>query len=100
MLFRSPELAVLFLEVVLPDFFAVHRKRSHCARTRYDPNVLPVGNRRGRRRVLLIPDSVPRVKLALPKAVAEGNAFLGKANTVSQTLAKYGVTIKVPAAVK
>jgi hypothetical protein len=30
------------------------------------------------------------VKLALPKAVADGNAFLGKANAVSQALAKYG----------
>jgi hypothetical protein len=40
------------------------------------------------------------VKLALPKAVADGNAFLGKANSVSQALAKYGVTLKVPASVK
>jgi hypothetical protein len=40
------------------------------------------------------------VKLALPKAVADGNAFLGKANAVSQALAKYGVTIKVPSGVK
>jgi hypothetical protein len=32
--------------------------------------------------------------------VADGNAFLGKANAVSQALAKYGVTIKVPATVK
>ncbi len=40
------------------------------------------------------------VKLALPKAVAEANAFFGKANAVSQTLAKYGVTIKIPASVK
>ena len=40
------------------------------------------------------------VKLALPKAVADANAFLGKANAVSQALAKYGVTIKVPATVK
>ena len=40
------------------------------------------------------------VKIALPKAVADGNAFLGKANAVSQALAKYGVTIKVPAGVK
>src|SRR5262249_43983887 len=29
------------------------------------------------------------VKVALPKAVAEGNAFLGKATTMSQALAKY-----------
>jgi photosystem II stability/assembly factor-like uncharacterized protein len=36
------------------------------------------------------------VKLALPKAVADGNAFLGKANAVGLALAKYGVTIKVP----
>jgi hypothetical protein len=40
------------------------------------------------------------VKIALPKAVADGNAFLGKAAAVSQALAKYGVTIKVPASVK
>jgi hypothetical protein len=40
------------------------------------------------------------VKLALPKAVADGNAFLAKANTVSQALAKFGVTIKIPAGVK
>jgi len=40
------------------------------------------------------------VKIALPKAVADANAFLGKAGAVSQTLAKYGVTIKVPASVK
>lgn len=40
------------------------------------------------------------VKVALPKAVADGNAFLGKASAVSQALAKYGVTLKVPAAVK
>jgi hypothetical protein len=40
------------------------------------------------------------VKIALPKAVADGNAFLGKAGAVSQTLAKYGVTIKVPASIK
>jgi hypothetical protein len=39
-------------------------------------------------------------KLALPKAVADGNAFLGKASAVAQTLAKYGVTIKVPGSVK
>jgi hypothetical protein len=40
------------------------------------------------------------VKVALPKAVADGNAFLGKAGAVAATLAKYGVTIKVPASVK
>ena len=40
------------------------------------------------------------VKVALPKAVADGNAFLGKAGAVATTLAKYGVTIKVPASVK
>jgi hypothetical protein len=40
------------------------------------------------------------VKVALPKAVADGNAFLGKASAVSQALAKYGVTIKVPGMVK
>jgi hypothetical protein len=40
------------------------------------------------------------VKLALPKAVADGNAFLGKANAVGLALAKYGVTLKVPSSVK
>jgi len=40
------------------------------------------------------------VKLAMPKAVADGNAFLGKANTVSQALAKYGVALKVPETAK
>jgi hypothetical protein len=40
------------------------------------------------------------VKIALPKAVADGNAFLGKAGAVAQTLAKYGVTLKVPSSVK
>ena len=40
------------------------------------------------------------VKLALPKAVADGNVFLGKANAVSQALAKVGVTLKVPSSVK
>jgi photosystem II stability/assembly factor-like uncharacterized protein len=39
-------------------------------------------------------------KLALPKAVADGNALLGKAGAVSQTLSKYGLTIKVPSSVK
>ena len=40
------------------------------------------------------------VKIALPKAVAEANAFLGKATAVSQSLAKSGVTLKVPEPVK
>jgi hypothetical protein len=40
------------------------------------------------------------VKLALPKAVADGNALLGKAKAVSESLAKYGVTLKVPDGVK
>ena len=44
--------------------------------------------------------AIQRVKVALPKAVADGNAFLGKAGAVSQSLAKYGVTLKVPASVK
>jgi len=40
------------------------------------------------------------LKLALPKAVADGNALLGKAKGVSDALAKYGVTLKIPDSVK
>lgn len=40
------------------------------------------------------------VRLALPKAITEANAFLAKAATLSQALGKSGVTLTVPAAVK
>src|SRR5207248_3337278 len=40
------------------------------------------------------------VRIALPKAIAEGNAVLGKAGAVSQTLKKYDITLNVPASVK
>jgi hypothetical protein len=36
------------------------------------------------------------VKLALPKAVAEANAVLARATTVSQALAKYDISLTVP----
>ena len=40
------------------------------------------------------------VKLALPKAIADANAFLLKAMTMSQALKKYDITLTVPAPVK
>jgi hypothetical protein len=40
------------------------------------------------------------VRLALPRAITELNAFLSKASSLSQALAKNGVTLTVPAAVK
>ena len=40
------------------------------------------------------------VRLALPRAITELNAFLAKANSLSQALAKNGVTLTVPAPVK
>jgi len=40
------------------------------------------------------------VKVALPKAVAEANAFLLRAMTMSQTLKKYDITLTVPAPIK
>jgi hypothetical protein len=40
------------------------------------------------------------VKLALPKAITELNAFLAKATSLSQALGKNGVTLTVPAPVK
>jgi len=40
------------------------------------------------------------VKLALPKAVADANALLGRASGISQTLKKYDITLDVPPAVK
>jgi hypothetical protein len=40
------------------------------------------------------------VKTALPKAIADANAFLARAMTMSQTLKKYDVTMTVPAPVK
>jgi hypothetical protein len=40
------------------------------------------------------------VRLALPKAIVELNAFLAKAAALSQALAKHGVTLTVPPPVK
>ena len=40
------------------------------------------------------------VRLALPKAITELNAFLARATSLSQALAKNGVTLTVPPAVK
>ena len=40
------------------------------------------------------------VKLALPKAMTDANAFLLRAMTVSQALKKYDITLNVPAPVK
>ena len=40
------------------------------------------------------------VKLALPKAVTDANALLGRAAGVSQSLKKYDITLNVPPAVK
>ncbi len=40
------------------------------------------------------------VKLALPKAIAEGNAVIAKASVLAATLKKAGVTLTVPATVK
>jgi hypothetical protein len=40
------------------------------------------------------------LKASLPKAIADANTFLIKAMTVSQTLAKYRLTLTVPAPVK
>jgi len=40
------------------------------------------------------------VKIALPKAVADANALLGRATGISQSLKKYDITLNVPPAVK
>jgi len=40
------------------------------------------------------------VKVALPKAVADANALLLRAMTMSQTLKKYDITLTVPAPIK
>ena len=40
------------------------------------------------------------VKLALPKAVTDANALLGRASGISQSLKKYDITLNVPPAVK
>jgi len=40
------------------------------------------------------------IKLALPKAIADANAFLLRAMTLSQTLKKYDITLNVPAPIK
>ena len=40
------------------------------------------------------------LKLSLPKAIAEGNAFLVKAMSLSQALKKSDMTLTVPAPVK
>ncbi len=40
------------------------------------------------------------VRIALPRAVAEVNTFLGRATALSQALAKSGVTLTVPGAIR
>jgi hypothetical protein len=40
------------------------------------------------------------VKLALPKAIAEGNAVIAKASALAATLKKIDVTLTVPATIK
>lgn len=40
------------------------------------------------------------VRVALPRAVTEANTLLGRAQALSQALAKHGVTLTVPAAVR
>ena len=40
------------------------------------------------------------LKTSVPKAIADANTFLLKAMTVSQALAKYNLTLTVPAPVK
>ena len=40
------------------------------------------------------------VKLALPKAIAEGNAVIAKATSLAATLKKAGIDLPVPATVK
>jgi len=40
------------------------------------------------------------VKVALPKAVADANAFLLKATSMSVALKKYDITLNVPAPIK
>jgi hypothetical protein len=40
------------------------------------------------------------VRVALPRAVTEANTFLGRAQALSQALAKHGVTLTVPPAVR
>ena len=40
------------------------------------------------------------VKVDLPRAVSDANAFLGRASAMSQTLKKYDITLTVPAPVK
>ena len=40
------------------------------------------------------------VRISLPRAVTEVNAFLAKATALSQALAKYGVTLTVPPAIR
>ena len=40
------------------------------------------------------------VKLALPKAISDANAFLVKAMTMSQTLKKYDITLNGAAPIK
>ncbi len=40
------------------------------------------------------------LKLSLPKVIAEGNAFLVKAMTLSQALKKSDLTLTVPSPVK
>ena len=40
------------------------------------------------------------IKLALPKAIADANALLARARTVSTTLGNSGVTLTVPPATR
>ena len=40
------------------------------------------------------------MKLALPKAIVEANAVLGRMGAMSQTLKKYDITLNVPPSVK
>ena len=40
------------------------------------------------------------LKLSVPKAIADGNAFLVKAMTLSQALKKSDITLTVPAPIK
>jgi hypothetical protein len=40
------------------------------------------------------------LRTSLPRAIADANAFLARAATVSQTLKKYDLTLNVPPPVK
>ena len=60
------EAAIVGLDVALPDLGAVHRKTGEFAVAGDDPDVLAVGDRRGRSGVLLAEQFVAAVDLALP----------------------------------